>query len=123
MKVAGVTAGEVAARVADKQLPASVSPLLKSLIIIASGVLISEYGGKNQLIQDFGDGMVAAGGGMFAKQIAPQFINGIEGIGANDNVLAAPDGDYVSGDPNYMDYEAVVNGAGVGGSDTINVTA
>jgi hypothetical protein len=116
MKTAGLTAGNVAARFADKHIPASVSPLIKGIILAVGGAMIADQGGaKNGFMSDFGDGMTAAGGAMIARHFMPTALSGLGELGGPDDlVLASPDGDYVANVDGPYGYDEDTEVQGVG---------
>lgn len=80
LKVAGVTAGAVAANALTKVLPASIDSKMTSAVQIAAGAILPDLLGKrNELLENIGNGMIAVGGMNLVSELTSKGVSGIFG--------------------------------------------
>lgn len=112
MKVAGVGAGAVVGRVADKPL-ANMNPKLRAALKIGVGAVLPELAPKSPFIENMGSGVLAVGAADLFDNLTNKTVSGLGE--AYDMALGASDYDTtevgdVSGEENAL--------AGIGDDET-----
>lgn len=107
MKVAGVGAGAVVGRVADKPL-ANMNPKIRSIIKIGVGAVLPEIAPKSPFIENMGAGVLAVGAADLFDSMTNKTVSGIGE--PYDIALGEVGGDYyetevgdVGGDENALE--------------------
>jgi hypothetical protein len=103
IKTAGISAGAVAAKFADKLVP-NLNPKIKGIGKVVIGAALPAFMAKNKFVENVGAGFIAVG----AVELAEAFLPAI--AGTNENPMAGIYGEAIRIDEDYEDHEDSVSG-------------